>query len=505
MKKKPNIIVICTDQQRVDTLSCYGSDFVKTPGFDKIADDGLKFDNAYCPSATCTPSRVSLLTGQNVSKHNVWSVGVNTGDGISMLPHRLGDMGYQTGLIGKAHLEAYQAPPEQSQESVEGFEKGYGDWLGPYYGFNHVRLALGHVNYGMTGHYGAWLRETFSEAEIEDFKKLIPVTNQRSFGGEAYFSKLPLRYHNSVWTTDSAIDFLDEVNAEDPFFLFVSYQDPHHPHAIPEDCEPSVSADDVPLPHYVEGELEDKPPHFKIARQGELSQSRFTGTKYPMAGQGEGADFRDVEPHTAAQGRAHYYSMIGIIDKELQRLWTELEDRNLYDDTLIIVTSDHGELLGDHGLWMKGPFHYEQLVKVPLIMKLPKGHECSKIDTNQTVSLIDVTPTCLSIAGKAELPDEIDGIDLTSSSKDQKRTVFVETIQDWHALNCTTAISGNMKMTWYANEDFGELIDLEDDPFEVKNKWDDEGARAVKMKLLSDILNMKVKATRSVKKRISYA
>ena len=154
---------------------------------------------------------------------------------------------------------------------------------------------------------------------------------------------------------------------------------------------------------------------------------------------------------------------------------------------------------------MKGPFHYEQLVKVPLIMKLPKGHECSKIDTNQTVSLTDVTPTCLSIAGKAELPDEIDGIDLTSSSKDQKRTVFVETIQDWHALNCTTAISGNMKMTWYANEDFGELIDLEDDPFEVKNKWDDEGARAVKMKLLSDILNMKVKATRSVKKRISYA
>lgn len=506
MTKQPNIIVICTDQQRTDTLSCYGSAFVHTPGFDRIAEDGMRFDRAYCTSAVCTPSRVSLLSGQYVSRHDVWSIGVNTGDDVTMIQHRLGDAGYQTALIGKAHLEAYLAPPEQSQESIAGFEKGYGEWAGPYYGFDHVRLALGHVNYGMTGHYGGWLRETFTPEEIEAFKTLLPVSNHRPFGGEAYRTKLPHRYHNSVWTTDSALAFLESASDDRPFFLFVSYQDPHHPHCLPEDCQPTVSAETVPAPRYQEGELDDKPPHFRLAREGRLDRSRFVGTDYPMSGQGNGHDFRDVGPRAAADGRAHYYSMVGLIDQQLQRLWGRLEELDLYDDTLIIVTSDHGELLGDHGLWMKGPFHYEQVVRVPLLIKPPKTVIQTVPGSTQTaVSLVDIVPTCLAAAGLQNHQQELDGTNLISKDHPGQRPVFVQTIQHWNSLVCETVISGTMKLTWYADEEFGELYRLDADPDEKKNLWDDPAHTAQKISLLSKLLDMKVETTRSGKKRISYA
>lgn len=505
MVKRPNIIVVCTDQQRTDSLSCYGSEFVSTPGFDKIAEDGRLFEKAYCTSAVCTPSRVSLLSGQYVSRHDVWSIGVNTGDEVPMVQHMLGEVGYQTGLIGKAHLEAYLAPPEQSQESIEGFEKGYGDWIGPYYGFDHVRLALGHVNYGMTGHYGSWLRRTFTDAQIEEFKNLTPVTNQKPFGGEAYWSKLPLKKHNTVWTTNSAVEFLDAVDPDDPFFLFVSYQDPHHPHALPKDCEPTVTANDVPKPDFIEGELDDKPPHFGLARKGQLRSSRFLGADYPMSGQGGGYDFREVQPQAAAEGRAHYYSMVGLIDAELQRLWAELQRRGLYEDTLIIVTSDHGELLGDHGLWMKGPFHYEQIIKVPMLMKLPTGQEFAEENADATVSIVDIVPTCLAAAGVKEPPSVLDGLDLANGHHSKERPVFIETIQNWHSLVCETVVAKDTKLTWYADEDFGELYDLDKDPSEKTNLWDHPAYQDAKLNLISKILNMKVQTTKSSKRRISYA
>lgn len=506
VKNRQNIIVICTDQQRTDTLSCYGSKFLNTPGFDRIADDGIRYDRAYCTSAVCTPSRVSLLSGQYVSRHNIWSIGVNTGDDVTMVQHRLSDVGYHTGLIGKAHLEAYGAPKDQSNESIAGFEQGYGDWDGPYYGFSHVRLALGHVNYGMTGHYGAWLRQTFSEEEIEEFKTLRPVSNRPEFGGEAYRSMLPQAFHNSVWTVDGAVEFLETKTDDDPFFLFVSFQDPHHPHALPEDHVASVRAEMVPEPNYTENELNDKPPHFRLAREGKLPGSRFLGAEYPMSGQGEGHDFRDVDAQSARDGRSHYYSMVGLIDEQLQKLWKELEDRGLYDDTLIIVTSDHGELLGDHGLWMKGPFHYDEIVRIPLLIKPPIGAEYEAgTSCPDVVSLVDVVPTCLAAAGIDNTGDDIDGIDLLKTSRPSERTVFVETTQDWHSLVCKSAITSTHKLTWYAEEAFGELYDAETDLQEKTNLWEDPGSAELKTKLVSKLLDMQIKTGRSQKIRISYA
>ncbi len=501
MTRRPNIVVICTDQQRTDTLSCYGAEHIHTPAFDRIARDGTRFTRAYAPSAVCTPSRVSLLSGQYAGRHKVWSIGVNTGDDVHMIQHALAAAGYRTGLIGKAHLEAYLARPEESRESVAGFEAGYGDWSGPYYGFDRVQLALGHVNYGMTGHYGAWLRERFPEDHIGAFKTLRPRSNHKRFGGEGYDWDLPLDAHNSVWTADRAVDYIRSHDGQAPFFLFVSFQDPHHPHALPAGYRNPVDRDRVPVPDYVDGELDDRPAHFRLAREGRLGQSRFTGARWPMSGQGEGADFRDVSPEAALDGRAQYYGMVGLIDEQLQRIWDALDAACLYDDTLIIVTSDHGELLGDHGLWMKGPFHYEQVIRVPLLMKPPAGiGGVGGSDWESPVSLVDVFPTCTDAAGLPG-PDWIDGQSLFSPDED--RAVLVETVQDWHVLKCLSVVSGQHKLTCYPGESFGELVDLAADTRERFNLFDTHPE--LRADCLQRLLSLHYPLSQSAKQRISYA
>ncbi|WP_299150862.1 sulfatase-like hydrolase/transferase [uncultured Tateyamaria sp.] len=499
--KRPNILVICTDQQRTDTLSCYGAKHVATPGFDRIAQEGTMFTRAYAPSAVCTPSRVSLLSGQYPGRHGVWSIGVNTGDDVRMIQHGLRDAGYRTGLIGKAHLEAYLAPPEVSQESVAGYEAGYGDWTGPYYGFDEVQLALGHVNYGMTGHYGAWLRQRFSADQIEQFKSLKPRRNHKPFGGEGYDWDLPLEAHNSVWTGDRAVEFIETHESDQPFFLFASFQDPHHPHALPADFENPVDPKKIPKPVYCEGELDDRPPHFQLAREGKLSGSRYVGKTYPMSGQGKGADFRQVTEDAARDGRHQYYGMVSLIDQQIQRIWSALEASGQLENTLIIVTSDHGELLGDHGLWMKGPFHYEQVIRVPLLMRAPqwlKPKLSSRWDS--PVSLVDIAPTCLA-AAKVSSALKTDGVDLFAPDKD--RHVFVETVQDWHALNCVTVVSSRHKLTCYPGEAFGELTDLGDDPDERVNLFGN--APDIEARHMRAILNVQYSYNQSAKQRLSYA
>lgn len=498
---RPNILIICTDQQRTDTLSCYGARHISTPGFDRIAHEGTRYTRAYAASAVCTPSRVSLLSGQYAGRHKVWSIGVNTGDDVRMVQHDLRDAGYRTGLVGKAHLEAYQAPPERSQESVVGFEKGYGDWCGPYYGFDDVQLALGHVNYGMTGHYGAWLRKHFSDQEIEAYKSLRPRSNHPSFGGEGYDWDLPLRAHNSVWTGDRAVEFIQNHDDDKPFFLFASFQDPHHPHALPSEYDNPVDISAIPDPIYTEGELDDRPPHFQQAREGKLGSSRFTGETWNMSGQDDGADFRNVSRAAALDGKKQYYGMVGLIDAQLQRIWAALEATGALDNTLIIVTSDHGELLGDHGIWMKGPFHYEQIIRVPLLMRMPSNLETVlPAQWDEPVSLVDLVPTCLEVAG-LEPASVLDGQTLLAPLK--QRSVMVETVQDWHALKCLSIVSREHKLTCYPGENFGELTRVLGDPNERLNLYETDPV--LRAQMLSDMLAAQYALAQSQKSRISYA
>lgn len=492
--RAPNIIIVTTDQQRCDSLSCYGSSFTSTPHLDRLASEGITFDRAYCTNPVCTPSRASIFTGKMVSGHGAWNVGTALPLDTITIGHRLGAAGYRTHYIGKAHFQPFGLWPSTLEddalrmESRECWEEKYPQFNGPYYGFDTVELALGHTLFGLAGHYGVWVRDQVSAEKFAGYRSGT-ARGGYGFGCEAVDWDLPLRLHNSVWTADRTIDFLERESQKSPFLLAIGFEDPHHPHALPRDYSDRLDESKVPLPRYREGELDDKPSHFNAAHRGQLETAPTRGA-FSMAGQGEGADYSQVTEEQARLGRSYYYDMVRIIDHEMGRILGCLDRLDLSDNTLIVFTTDHGELLGDHGIWMKGPFHYEELVRVPLMLRWPAGleggHRSSAIS-----SLVDITPLCLAAAG-LEIPPEMDGLDvlpyLRGEASSPRESAVVECIDDPHQLRLKSIVTADRKLTWYCGRDDGELYDLELDPGELVNRWNDSSYADEKSKLLGRLL-----------------
>jgi len=489
---RPNVILITTDQQRCDTLSCYGSRFTQTPNIDRLAAEGVRCERAYCTNPVCTPSRVSIFTGRSVSRHGVWNVGVNIAPDEVTIGHRLGAAGYRTHYVGKAHFEAFgmKGQNEDSRENISMWASRYPDWRGPYCGFESIELALGHTTFGLAGHYGAWVRSQVTQAEFESFHRSQPLSKTH-FGGEAHDWGLPTRLHNSVWTADRTISFLRSHDRATPFLLAVGFEDPHHPHCLPRDMDAGLRVDPaaVPPPDYTEGELDDKPAYFREAHEGRLEKSSIRGDFW-VAGQGLGADYRLVSEHDARLGRAYYHGMVRLIDQQLGRILATLDDLDLANNTLIIFTTDHGELLGNHGLWMKGPFHYEQLVRVPLIFRWPQGLRASTATPN-IVSHLDLART-ICAAADVEVDSTVEGVNqlpsLRNESLPARDAAMVECVDDPRGVRLKTIVTANRKLTWHCGQSSGELYDLESDPREKVNRWGDPRYAADQTRLLSRII-----------------
>jgi arylsulfatase A-like enzyme len=501
--QRPNILLITTDQQRTDSLSCYGSRCTDTPHLDQLASEGVCLERAYCANPVCTPARATIFTGRHLSRHGAWNVGMNVPADEPMISHRLGAVGYRTHYIGKAHFQPFGGSQNQSVEGRNGNTR-YPDFRGPYYGFETIELALGHTTYGIAGHYGEWVRSQVSTEEFDAYQKATCLAENR-FGGEAYDWEIPLKYHNSVWTANRTVDFLETHSDENPFLLAIGFEDPHHPHCLPTEFDDRVSPDDVPLPDFVDGELDDKPPHFLEARHGQLEDSDIRG-QFPIAGQGGGFDYRKVTEKDARLGRAYYFSMIKLIDQQVGRILECLERNGLAENTLVCFTSDHGELLGDHGLWMKGPFHYEQLIRIPMLMRWPQGFSGGK-QLSALFSHVDIVPTILAAVG-LPIPAEVDGVNalplLRGETENVRESALIECVDDPNGLRLKTVVTRNRKLTWYCGKDYGELYDLDKDPREQINRWEHPDYATDRARLLARLLD----TTEVLEKRahrISYA
>ena len=487
---RPNIIVITTDQQRCDSLGCYGSDFTSTPNIDRLASEGVLMEQAYCANPVCTPARASIFSGLYLSRHGAWNVGLNVPEDVPLLSHMLAAEGYRTHYIGKAHFQAFGGTPEQSREQIGAGQSRFPEWRGPYYGFETVELSLGHTTFGIYGHYGHWLMEQVGRERWESFRRSSPLASPW-FGGEAHDWDMPTALHSSVWTAERAVEFLEAHDGRKPFLLGIGFQDPHHAHCVPRDFTDRVSADAVPLPDYREGELDDKPPHFRDARAGRLESSPTRGDFW-MAGQGPGADYRIVSERDARLGRAYYHTMVRLIDREMGRILDALDRRGLAEDTLIVFTTDHGELLGDHGLWMKGPFHYEELVRIPMILRgtrfFPGGRRAAGL-----FSQVDIVPTVLAALGVSARAG-LDGVDagpmLRGDAASVRSDALIECVDDPRKLRLKTLVTADRKLTWYAEAEYGELYDLRRDPREKVNLWNDPRYAADKARLLGRLLDL---------------
>ena len=473
--KNPNILFICTDQQRFDSLGCSGNPIARTPNIDFIARQGAFFTNHTTPCPLCMPSRATLFTGLYPRNHGLVTNGMALDQEIPTLPGLLCAAGYHTHGVGKHHLQPILAPAERKMPESTAFWKGAAakSWSGPYYGFQKVEFVIGEADKAFTsgGHYAKWLEINHPEAvhllESEASLETIPADLD-----EIWKSAMPVELYYNTWITERAVDFIDAV--EDPFFLFVSYPDPHHPFAPPHPYCDLFRPRDVPLPRVVPGELSRMPTYYEDIFS--IGTSGFMQAYWGSPSDVECflLQTKDLREESLRLAIAHTYGMVTMIDDGVGRILEALRQRGLEENTIIVFTSDHGELLGDHGLLHKGPPAYRQLREVPFIIKgpgIPRGQDISCMTSH-----IDLMPTLLDIAGIDIVKSKFDGQSLmplfSGSNGCLRNFVFAEYHPRSPAIQLynQSVQSRKWRLTVYPEKpEWGELFDLGEDPFEHNN------------------------------------
>lgn len=472
--------MITTDQQRFDSVRANGSAFMHTPHMDRLAAEGARFHRAYCPTPVCTPSRVSLMRGQHLSRHGSYNVGTMTDDYAAWLSTQLRTNGYRTHHIGKAHWHPWSAESPETA-AVDALGTPFRDFCG----FETALLSIGHNTYGVTSHYAHWVKNKGFNKEALQFKRLF-AEDANDTGDWS----MPVALHQGQWIAETAVAFLEAQRGERPFFLNLGFQDPHHPHALPTDFRRRIDPDRIPLPRRG-GDVEaGYAEHIPLFHDGRIADSRFTGC-YMIAGNGATAwksYFQDEEKTRLT--RAYYYSMVQLIDEQLGSIMAALDRLKLSEKTIVVFTSDHGEMLGDHGIGQKGPLVYEGVTRIPLLMRYPAGF--APCEVQECVSLVDLTPTILDFAG---IDDRIkrDGISLKDrlcfGTALTRNGVRLEYKEESDRIRYKCWVTEEWKLAIYLGEQFGELYHLREDPEETRNLFHEKGFEEVKARLLTELLN----------------
>jgi arylsulfatase A-like enzyme len=479
----PNLLLITTDQHRADGLGCYGNPAVRTPNLDRLAREGTRFNRAFVNNPLCMPSRATLLTGRLPRSHRVWCNGIALPTTEVPFPALLGDAGYRTGCVGKMHFTPYGAEARPGYfDAQKSWEAGaLDDWTGPYAGFQEVQLTIGHCS-PSAGHYGRWLKREFPEAQRAYRQDGRLGAKPASGAPQTWRSTLPVEAHHSTWVADRSLEFLRR-HREGPFFLWASFPDPHHPFRPPAAyAEPFADAD-VPMPLRRSGELDDKPPLFRQYFDGlTVGSRRHEGAGLDHPGVLTDGQLRDIIRYT--------YGMISLVDTSVGRILDVLDSLGLAENTHVCFASDHGELLGDHGLICKGPFHYDGLIRVPMLWRLA-GQECGRVSEAFT-SLVDLAPTFLDLAGQP-IPGTMQGRSLgpllagrTARHREGALVEFQSGYRPW--LNLKTWRTADWKLTYYAGQPYGELYDLRKDPGEFVNLYASPAHRGIRAELLERLL-----------------
>ena len=455
----PNILWICCDQQRYDTISSLGNPLIRTPNIDGLVERGVSFDRAYCQSPVCSPSRASFLTGRYPRTTRCRQNGQKIPDAERLVPRLLADAGYTCGLSGKLHL-ASCANGRVAQRIDDGYD---------YFYWSH------HPNPDWPeNQYIQWL--TAKGLTFEDLYD----------GPEYHYIKegIPTQHHQTTWCAEMAIDFIRRRQGL-PWMYSVNVFDPHHPFDPPKEYLDRYDPADMRPPKYREGELDNKPKFQQLDHQWAHNEPGYFHTAAMTA-----------EDH--AHVRAAYYAMIELIDDQVGRMIDVLTETDQLENTIVIFMSDHGEMLGDHGIYLKGPHFYEEAIRVPLIFSWPKRFK-SGVRSGGLVELVDIAPTLVEAAGASEA-EGMQGTSLMSiligeaDPQEHGDQIFCEYYNSWtHDDAYSTMLrTEDKKIVVHHGHLTGELYDLAADPDEFENLWDEPGHRALKNDLLKECFDASV-------------
>jgi arylsulfatase A-like enzyme len=459
MPRRPNVLWICTDQQRFDTIHALNNEAIRTPNLDRLCAEGVAFTRAHCQSPICTPSRVSFLTGlyPSTAHGNInGNARCNLPEGVKLITRRLADAGYVCGLAGKLHIaSAWKGEEERVDDGYSRFWHSHAPTQGM----------------GIGSQYADWLEAVGRIDEALDVSNYDPKLQM----GARLRDNVPFELHQTTWCCDRAIEFIDGQR-DAPWLMSVNVFDPHPPYDAPRAYADRYDPGALPRPPFEEGDL---------AVQERLKSHVFQGRpKRPDAGQQRRA--------------ANYYGMIELVDENVGRLLRALEESGRRENTVVVFTSDHGQMLGDHGLEHKGCRFYEGLVRVPLIISWP-GHFKAGRRAGGLVELTDIAPTLAELGG-CDLPwthgQSLVPILRGAADPDRHRPFvrceFYDTLDmNWNTGRppapgsyATMYRDERHKLVVYHGNDYGELYDLREDPNEHRNLWEDPASARTRNDLI---------------------
>ncbi|MCE8023920.1 sulfatase family protein [Billgrantia aerodenitrificans] len=499
--RRPNFVLFITDQQRADHLGCYGNPTLRTPHLDALSSRGVHFTRFHVATPICQPNRAALVTGQMPSVNGVRQNGIPLGLDSLTFAEVLRQAGYRTGYVGKAHFQNVtdipapprtlggvgEAPPAETtlarRHQREGPDYGWEvrrRWVEqpglslptPYYGFEHVRLCIGHGDL-VDGHYTAWLRERHPDpASLRGPANALPSSVTAP---QCWRTAVPEALYPTTYVKVQACDFLAAQDAQTPFVLVVSFPDPHHPFTPPGRYWSLYDPDEVELPnsfhHPVKAIRGIPAPALEAYRWG----SEDPESHWPFA----------VSERQAREIIALNYGSISMVDDAVGEVLAALAAQGLADDTVVAFTSDHGDYMGDHGYMLKMGLHFQSVLRVPLIWHDPQDAKRRGVST-RLGSAIDLAPTLLQRAG-LRVPIGMQGQDLFGTMPAADVLVEDPGIQVFRDSEACSSIVSLVTERWrlslFEGHEGGELYDLETDPDELDNRWDDPVCRETRLEL----------------------
>lgn len=404
-----NVILITNDQHRADCLGAAGNPVIRTPNLDRMAAEGARFEAHYTQCPQCVPARSALHTGRyphvNRTPTNLYRL-PETEQTLAVI---LGRQGYETAAVGEM--------PFAPTKFTGGFQ----------------RIAASDSEYNAFLRAGGW--EAKARQHAADLKTRF----------QAWPAPWPEEADETAFYAGKTIEFL-QAPRQKPFFLHINFRRPHHPFDPPAPFDAMYGGAKFPASHRGGDEMRNKPPGQRKALENSV-----------------GFDLRTMTAQDLDRIKSHYYGMISLNDKYIGKVLEHLDRSGLGERTLVVFTSDHGEMLGDHGLLFKGGYFYDEVVHVPLIFRAP-GKVMAGRRFRALSEAIDVAPTILSLLG-AQAPSGMQGGDLFQERS--KRTVYSEfpTIkmlrtEEW-------------KLVHYLHAPYGELYNLREDPHELRNLYDE--------------------------------
>lgn len=443
MTEKPNILIIHADQHRWDCVDVYGNKDIKTPNMNALAKDGVVFTNCFSTFPLCTPARYSFLTGLYAHQHLGWTNRSTIPSGLDTFPKILKRLGYNTKCVGKMHFTPTYLDVG-FDEMILSEQDGPGRYDDDYHKFLKENDLADLID---------------MQDQIFEYRTKSPNEYFQTFGVDP--TNLDEKYYSTTWIADRACEIIENWS-ENANLLMIGFIKPHHPHDVPEKWSKLYNPKELSLLPGWTNQCLNQDLNF---RKGFFDNTQLNEEKIKKI-------------------MSNYYGAISQIDFQIGRIIEILKQKALYEKTLIIYTSDHGDFMGYHHMVLKGNYMYDPIIKVPLIVKFPESNSLdpkkSAVSDN-FVSILDIAATIIINAGGV-IPNHLwnNMYPLEEIIEENPRsTIFAENEQHYMVR------TRKWKLLFCQDEKMNQFFDLEKDPYELNNLINDPH-------YLKDIEHMKI-------------